>query len=644
MLIFNENYLNIFPIFKETVNKADFVSFDCEMTGVTLESKTDGTKYDTQQFRYRKQREVVQKFNLIQIGFTFYIKATKEIEIENNQKIEEFYIERTFTFYLFKNSKLRFLDNNIFTSEMMCHPASLKFLNENNFDLNILVSKGISYNKLEYKENIMKALKEEPYLFCNNALFLSKENENCLIEAIIKITEFLLDDLENNNEKKPSLIINLNSKQTMIFLLGINLKKLLYINNFTVNKYDKERFLREKNKNKQGKKKKKKEKEKEEEEVKEEEIPKSSLIIEKTKRNLNKEDFINKYQSLENFKLTLKENPNIIYDSKFQITTTLPSNEVIQTLSNNELGFSQFIQIIIDKKIPIIGHNIYFDMMFIYDKLIGDLPKDFYSFKTKIHYYFPKIYDTKAIGMSLGKYERTKLDDLYKTLCKRNYNNYVNFYSDVTNGFSIYNDFENNKLHDAGYDSIITGRCFVLMCKAHENNYEIIDKKSISLFKGNKILKEEKEEKKNQVKFGFVDLNVFNNYLNYSIMSIVDSNYAKINWDTEKEDKNQFLENENKLIQETFVSVFHVIFNKVKYNYIINIYEIAKMFENNNFDINVVKTDYFSAFIEFVTENYEKDKEEILKVIENVKNENKEKIIEILYVKDFYQLEEKKYL
>ena len=125
-------------------------------------------------------------------------------------------------------------------------------------------------------------------------------------------------------------------------------------------------------------------------------------------------------------------------------------------------------------------------------------------------------------------------------------------------------------------------------------------------------------------------------------MSIVDSNYAKINWDTEKEDKNQFLENENKLIQETFVSVFHVIFNKVKYNYIINIYEIAKMFENNNFDINVVKTDYFSAFIEFATENYEKDKEEILKVIENVKNENKEKIIEILYVKDFYQLEEKK--
>ncbi len=73
--------------------------------------------------------------------------------------------------------------------------------------------------------------------------------------------------------------------------------------------------------------------------------------------------------------------------------------------------------------------------MIIYDKLIGYLLEDFYFFKTKIHYFFPKIYDTKVIGMSLGKYERTKLDDLYKTLCKRNYNNYVNFYSDVPNGF-----------------------------------------------------------------------------------------------------------------------------------------------------------------------------------------------------------------
>ena len=622
MLVFNDNYQEIFPIFKETVDSADFVSFDCEMTGVTLESKTDGTKYDIQQFRYTKQKEVVEKFNLIQIGFTFYIKKSKEVEIENIQKIDDFYIERTFTFYLFKNSKLRFLNKNIFSSEMMCNPASLKFLNENHFDLNILVSKGITYNKLEYKDEISKTLKNEKFLFSNNAMFLSKVNENNIIEAIIDITEFLLKDhSENKNKKKDSMIITLNSKQTMLYLLGINLKKLLSLNNFTVSKYNGEKKIKEN----------KKDKNKNEEEEEKIQIPPNSLIIEKTKRNLIKEEFETKFTSFDNFKLIIKNDPTLIYQSRFQISTQ-PSDEIIETLTNNELGFSQFIQLIINKKLPIIGHNIYFDMMFIYDKLIGDLPEKFYSFKKKIHNYFPKIYDTKAIGMLLKKFEKTKLDDLYKILMKRNYNNYINFYADVINGFSIYNDFENNKLHDAGYDSIITGRCFVLMCKAFENNFETENKKPVIHVVGNKNIAEEKAI---EVKFGFVNLNVFNNYINISLMSIVDSDYAKINWDTDFESEDIFLENENKLINETFISVFHVKFNEKNFDHIINIYEIARIFENDDFNITVVKTDYFSAFVEFETDNYENDKDNILKVIDEIKKNDK--IDNIIYGKDFYK-------
>ena len=629
MLVFNENYQEIFPIFKETVNSSDFVSFDCEMTGVTLESKTDGTKYDIQQFRYTKQKEVVEKFNLIQIGFTFYIKKTKEVEIENNKKIDNFYIERTFTFYLFKNSKLKFLNKNIFSSEMMCNPASLKFLNENHFDLNILVSKGITYNKLEYKDSISKALKNEKFLFSNNAMFLSKVNENNIIEAIINITEFLLKDhSDNKNKKKDLIIVTLNSKQTMLYLLGINLKKLLSLNNFTVSKYNEEKKIKENEKNKN-----KKDKNKNEEEEEKIKIPPNSLIIEKTKRNLLKNEFEAKFTSFDNFKLIIKNDPTLIYQSRFQISTQ-PSDEIIETLTKNELGFSQFIDLIIQKQLPIIGHNIYFDMMFIYDKLIGDLPEKFYSFKKKIHNYFPKIYDTKAIGMLLKKFEKTKLDDLYKILIKRNYMNYIKFYADVTNGFAIYNDFENNKLHDAGYDSIITGRCFVLMCKAFENNFETENKKPVIHMVGNKNIAVEKEI---EIKFGFVNLDVFNKYINISLMSIVDSDYAKINWDTNFESEEKFLENENKLINETFISVFHVKFNEESFDHIINIYEIARMFENEDFNITVVKTDYFSAFIEFDTENYENDKDNILKVIDEVKENNKDKIDSIIYGKDFYK-------
>ena len=78
MIVYNENQKEAYEIFKKACDSSQYVSFDCEMTGINLETKTDGTKYDTQEFRYYKQREVVSKLDLIQIGFTFYEERTKK--------------------------------------------------------------------------------------------------------------------------------------------------------------------------------------------------------------------------------------------------------------------------------------------------------------------------------------------------------------------------------------------------------------------------------------------------------------------------------------------------------------------------------------------------------------------------------------
>ena len=207
MLVYSENQKEAFEIFKETCDKSQYVSFDCEMTGLNLGTKTDGTKYDTQEFRYYKQKEVVKKLDLIQIGFTFYIEKTKNIEKErdNENKNEEkkecieknYYLERTFIFYLYKNSKLKLINEDLFDSELKAHPASLKFLNESNFDFNILIKKGIHFNKILNKEKIEHSLNEKSILLSNGAMFLSKENESLLIEKIILLTEHILN---GNNE------------------------------------------------------------------------------------------------------------------------------------------------------------------------------------------------------------------------------------------------------------------------------------------------------------------------------------------------------------------------------------------------------------------------------------------------------------
>ncbi len=209
MLVYNENQKESFDKFKKACDESQYVSFDCEMTGLNLGTKTDGTKYDTQEFRYYKQKEVVSKLDLIQIGFTFYQEKTKTMEknVDNENRNEgkkettekKFYLEKTFIIYLYKNSKLKLIDEDLFGGELKAHPASLKFLNESHFDFNILIKKGIHYNKLLNKDKIKEILNEKKILLSNGALFLSKENESKLIEKIITLAGFIVND---NNEKE----------------------------------------------------------------------------------------------------------------------------------------------------------------------------------------------------------------------------------------------------------------------------------------------------------------------------------------------------------------------------------------------------------------------------------------------------------
>ena len=57
----------------------------------------------------------------------------------------------------------------------------------------------------------------------------------------------------------------------------------------------------------------------------------------------------------------------------------------IEKQIEEELGFTNYIKYLSSKSLPLIGHNIYFDLMFIYDKFISDLPPDFYTYKTSLH-------------------------------------------------------------------------------------------------------------------------------------------------------------------------------------------------------------------------------------------------------------------
>ena len=384
MIVTKENYKNIFKLFKETCDDAKFVSFDCEMTGLNIDLKTEPTKYDTQEYRYYKIKQGVEKFDIIQLGLTFFMERKK---IGENNIEEEYYMERSFIFYLFKNPENIFYSNyyqnkkNIFFYESLSHPQSIKFLSENNFDFNTLIKKGIPYTKLSYVDKIKKFLKEEKNIINKNwNYFLSRENEMNLIDNIIKLAEFIFETKIEKGQKKPSLILNFNKETTKKFFLGYNFKNIFMTENFNI----------------QG-------------------IKGENSVEIKITKNADDSAFIFKYKNLENFTNSIRNNPRIIYDLKYdQINKFNNINKkeelislwededktqekIISSQIEEELGFTNYIKYLSSKKIPLIGHNIYFDLMFIYDKFISDLPKDFYTFKSSLHNYFPTIYDTKTI-------------------------------------------------------------------------------------------------------------------------------------------------------------------------------------------------------------------------------------------------------
>lgn len=62
------------------------------------------------------------------------------------------------------------------------------------------------------------------------------------------------------------------------------------------------------------------------------------------------------------------------------------------------MGFTGIFEMIWKKKIRVIGHNSFFDLMYIYNSFVSDLPNSYIKFKEEISNGFPRYYDTKLLS------------------------------------------------------------------------------------------------------------------------------------------------------------------------------------------------------------------------------------------------------
>jgi len=146
-------------------------------------------------------------------------------------------------------------------------------------------------------------------------------------------------------------------------------------------------------------------------------------------------------------------------------------DEVLENLFTQEMGFAAVVQILIDEKKPIIGHNMIYDIIYLYNQFIDDLPTTYLEFISKWHSLFPYVYDNKVLCSQAEYFGRTDLGYIYEkcTTNDRLLTCGMKIAFDLDKGFGNY---EGSALlshyHEAAYDAYMTGFAFAHCLKFKE--------------------------------------------------------------------------------------------------------------------------------------------------------------------------------
>jgi len=81
------------------------------------------------------------------------------------------------------------------------------------------------------------------------------------------------------------------------------------------------------------------------------------------------------------------------------------------------MGFSLVMQLLANSKKPLVGHNMIYDITFLMNQFLKELPSTFNEFSIDVNNHFPRLYDTKVLSQEVGTMGKTELNHLYYKCC-----------------------------------------------------------------------------------------------------------------------------------------------------------------------------------------------------------------------------------
>ncbi|KAL4441566.1 hypothetical protein ABPG74_021498 [Tetrahymena malaccensis] len=414
MNINRSNIVQNLPILLDKVRQSHFIAIDFEMTGLNRSDILRNNGFDTIQQRYWKTKESVSVFQPIQLGICpFRIHSPKKIEAS------------PFNVYL-----TQYTENGKSDKLFLYSASTFNFLSQHNMDFNEVFKNGVYYFSRQQEEQFDS--------------FKSLQGvRNDIRQQIVQSQSFHFKEFMSLNEKTIELFMENKRRKKLEFSLTEPRYATFYkeLEQFFQKKFPQQpvHFVYDLEKHYQRRK----------------------ITIQKLTEKSDIEDA----QNLNSSKNVQQSQQNF---------------EEYEMMNYN---FRSIIDEIINLKIPIIVHNGFIDILHLYDKFLYNLPEGSLEFKKEINKHFPIIFDSKLIINSSQKLSsevnfQSDLRNCYEKMLKyKDIDSQIFISSDVNepqekeeidnikqntlfSNYQINGLKENNKMHEAGYDALMTGYIF----------------------------------------------------------------------------------------------------------------------------------------------------------------------------------------
>uniref|UniRef100_A0A1E1XV00 Putative polya-specific ribonuclease parn n=1 Tax=Amblyomma sculptum TaxID=1581419 RepID=A0A1E1XV00_AMBSC len=416
-----ENFQEQLGVLKAAVEAASFVAIDCEFTGLQFEKCTHA--FDTPEERYRKLRESCLDFLTVQVGVcTFQF-----------DKAKHGYNYKAFNFYICPKQAVRGAPDRMFR----CQASSLQFLSRHGFDFNKLFSHGISYLRSEEVSLLSQALSERHDQQLkdigstngpakSHKVNVPKEAQGFIDEVLESVGKFLDGapssasgmevEMDEDVEEEPEAAKDSSAEDGAAKGGG----SILH-------------------------------------------LPECSAFRRKLIYQEVKARFGDKVQLGTE---TCGDGAHIAVRLACSAEEQRAQLELKQKREREDLelarGFSRVLEILASSGKLVIGHNMLLDIMHLLSQFVDDLPKEYNEFKSMVRAAFPNLVDTKVLASDSvikDSFTSTALGLLLKQLQGR-----PSCVPPVEHDPGYGYDLNVTKFHEAGYDALVTGLCFVGLC------------------------------------------------------------------------------------------------------------------------------------------------------------------------------------